>query len=488
MRIKLLSTLATWIIMWTFVAVDQATIAIKHILNNEYISAVTVPGKTVIERDGMKFLVNTENVDYSNEPNYCGSDEFWEAVEVEVSEDKNNFVVRFPNKISIKNTSIRSVYLQAIPLTYNYETHSNAFHMHGISQAKLDLTKVENTIELNLVQGLSTNYASLIDSWNVFIVANASDKQECYKSNSVRINHLNYNNFSDLNAFYVEDIIDPVFDKNFDIATLGEEQYLNLFFQKRKLKSIFDSLPQPNEAALALLNRTVHFDLSEEFKYATSLLQFRERLSGEVVIGLFGDVQKEDLETINNIINTLNIVIPDLKIKYSKNNADVNLPIHFSECNDLISNTVNQCKDSFVGVYYPSSGYNQLSSKQNGWIWVDSSSNGEFRQHVLVHEFGHALGLGHNLCYQSVMSYDEWAPTVPYFNYLDLIQLRLLYDSRIEEGANNYKALVNLELDEEKFSHYEDSLNFCEPTEGFWNNIIEFQQGKISEDELYNKK
>jgi len=488
MKLKLASSLFSWILAWSFIAIQQVTISINHLIDKDHASQVALPGKTVIERDGMKFMINSENVDHTNEPNYCGNDDFWEAVEVEITEDKNNFVVRFPNKISIKNTSIRSVYLQAVPLTYNYETHSNAFHMHGISQAKLDLTQVENTIALNLVQGLSTNYASLIDSWNVFIVANASDKQECYKSNSVRINHLNYNNFSDLNSFYLEDIIDPVFDKNFDVTTLGEEKYLELFFQKRKLKRIFDSLPQPDEAALALLNRTVHFDLSEEFKYATSLLQFRDRLSGEVVIGLFGDVQKEDLETINNIINILNIVIPDLKIKYAKNNADVNLPIHFSECNDLVSNTVNQCKDSFVGVYYPSSGYNQSSSKQNGWIWVDSSSNGEFRQHVLVHEFGHALGLGHNLCYQSVMSYASWAPAVPYFNYLDLIQLRLLYDSRIEEGTNNYKALVNLELDEQKFNTYEESLDFCEPIDSAWYKLIDFQQGKISEDELYNKK
>ena len=75
----------------------------------------------------------------------------------------------------------------------------------------------------------------------------------------------------------------------------------------------------------------------------------RDRLEGKVVLGLFGNVLEEDLETVNTILRTLNIVAPNLDISYSDNPSYVNLPIHFSNCDNLFSDLVNDCKDKIAG-------------------------------------------------------------------------------------------------------------------------------------------
>ena len=53
--------------------------------------------------------------------------------------------------------------------------------------------------------------------------------------------------------------------------------------------------------------------------------------------------------------------------------------------------------------------------KWQDFIWVDASLRGDRRSHVLIHELGHALGLSHNLCWDSVMTYEFSGPQVPYF-------------------------------------------------------------------------
>ena len=62
-------------------------------------------------------------------------------------------------------------------------------------------------------------------------------------------------------------------------------------------------------------------------------------------------------------------------------------------------------REDYSGAYFPSS----------DWIFVDARLNRFNREHVIIHEFGHALGLGHNLCKDSVMSYSDFADPILYF-------------------------------------------------------------------------
>ena len=488
-RIRRMHTiLIIWILAWIPFTVNQISETISHLNASQSLSTFDENSKITesqinkpLEKKAASIVqIDSEKLD----GDICLNDEYWASVKAEVAPNKKYITLIFPSE-PFKN-EIKSIEIIVRPLTINYETSNNAFHMHSISQSQINIRRKEHRFEIGLLNGLDTSYTNLVSNWKLDLIASTYQSDDCYKSTLLEINNSNYLNIDNLEVFYKKNIINPVFEKNYDANEVEEEEYINNFFQKQHLKQLHNNLPIPHEAALALLNKDVEYDF-ENFRVGTEYtfedISSRNKLNSEVVVGLFGKVAKEDLIALNRVLQVLNLVAPDLKISYSNNSADINLPIHFADCTRRFSELVNDCKGKYAGMFYHSRG--KFDEAKFGWIWVNSQYGSSMRQHILIHELGHALGLGHNLCRNSVMSYAKFADSVPYFTEIDLMQLRILYDPKLDEIYNNYQVIEDLDLNLDTYSEYADnSKPMCSPQQGGWKSFVDFQKGLKPIDEF----
>ena len=481
---KNIAIVSVWIFFWSFIAIDQLLITFNYLnISNEISTQEAIENINNINKNSLVNTipqVNERTESKTTKHNYCEDENVWDEINIKIAPDKDRLQIDLPKEINFYKSGITSMYVQAVPQTYNYETYKNAFHMHGLTQIKLNLKEKHHEISLQLLQGLDNNQFYPIGSWDIDLLVKSSHTV-CYKSTKLEINNLNYNNIKSLKSFYIEDIIQPVNVINFDVRTIGEEKYLENFFTFQELQALHSELPPPHEAALALLNYTVHPD--QEF-YTPRPVEKNHRLYGKVVIGLFGDVIKDDLETVNRVLTTLSVVAPGLDISYSDNEEYVNLPIHFANCDDLLSDEAIGCKNFAAGLFYRP--YHLQGDY--GWIWVDSRYKSDFRQHILVHEIGHALGLNHNLCFDSSMSYAKWAEQPSYFTSVDLMQLRLLYDSRVGSHDSSSRIVNYLELDSVSFKEFKnDKSAACNIYQSGYEDLVQFQKGDLSLEQLLNE-
>ena len=281
-------------------AVDQISFTFKHLTSTNTIIETSMisekslnNNETGLNKDQNDF-VGKDAKELSE--SICFDEEFWSSVEAEITEDKRNFTISFPS-IPNKN-DIKSIEIIVKPMTINYESSKNAFHMHSIHQSRLNTNLKEHEFQLDLIDGIDTNYSYLVRDWKLDIIASSNNLVDCHESTVLRFNSADYENVSNLLVFYEKNIISPIFEKNYDVQEFQEQQYLNQFFQKLELKKIQKALPPPHEAALALLNKDVKYDFNKSKKgekYVDEYISTRKRLSGEVNIGLFGNATNYDL-------------------------------------------------------------------------------------------------------------------------------------------------------------------------------------------------
>ena len=131
--------------------------------------------------------------------------------------------------------------------------------------------------------------------------------------------------------------------------------------------------------------------------------------------------------------------------------------------------------------------YYNSDNPTHGWIWVDSHLSHETRQSVMTHEIGHALGLDHNLCASSVMSYSEFSDTKQnYFSHVDLMQLQAIYDPSLKPYKNiitKQNLIQHFNLSEEKVEEYKDDIaNACHKYPGKYDFLIDMQKEEKKED------
>ena len=247
--------------------------------------------------------------------------------------------------------------------------------------------------------------------------------------------------------FFVEDIFKPYDLNNFNKEEIDTDSYNAWLAEFEELKKRNSEIPAPSEAAVALMGLSIepnpnYTNSYNKFTWKNHRYENSGRRDVKTVIGMYGDVKKSDLETLSKVLEMLNIVAPGLDISYSQKTSDVTLPIHFINCPKTKA-AADNCEalvkaGEEYGLDNPAGGVHMMED----FIIIDSSQENWQRKQTIVHELGHALGLVHNVCPSgSVMSYDFSDRTLRlmYLDYLDLMQLAILYNPLMEEDGNNIK-------------------------------------------------
>lgn len=247
--------------------------------------------------------------------------------------------------------------------------------------------------------------------------------------------------------FFVEDIFKPYDLNNFNKEEIDTDSYNAWLAEFEELKKRNSEIPAPSEAAVALMGLSIepnpnYTNSYNKFTWKNHRYENSGRRDVKTVIGMYGDVKKSDLETLSKVLEMLNIVAPGLDISYSQKTSDVTLPIHFINCPKTKA-AADNCEalvkaGEEYGLDSPAGGVHMMED----FIIIDSSQENWQRKQTIVHELGHALGLVHNVCPSgSVMSYNFSDRTLRLMNldYLDLMQLAILYNPLMEEDGNNIK-------------------------------------------------
>lgn len=138
------------------------------------------------------------------------------------------------------------------------------------------------------------------------------------------------------------------------------------------------------------------------------------------VYGLSGLYTEKDKKIVVKFTEVMNNIIGEDMFSYSENIEDITIPITFSKC-------LNKTAwNSYLSGDYCSLGY---YSPKNNEIWVESDLYGYERDHVLIHELGHSIGLNHSSCIQTgLMSIKNNSEPI-FFSEFEIALIKFLYDT-----------------------------------------------------------
>ena len=441
-----------WVGSWGFVAVDQVSTSINHVIEKmeSQENSVLLPGYVIHEKNGMKFMIKNETAEKMGVVTLdmeCDSSDFWEKIDYEVNPETLEFEIDF-NNLDYREYKIRNLYLTIephSPVAADWNIATKGFEYHNFSKTRIPFTEEVAKVTLPLYK---SNFESLEKPYplNVNLEAtsvNGSDLVNCKEENVYTIPVEKFKEFENIEPFFAEGVLPPYDIDNVKVNSNEEQAYIEKFIDYQLLRKSGLNLSN-NEAGLALLGKDLVYspNINGDYEWVDEDISFKNIRNQKTVVGLYGDVRKSDLEVIKNTLHVLHIVAPELDISYSSETEQVTLPIHITECDNQRGRHIG-CLDEYIGVY-----------KWQDFIWVDASLRGDYRSHVIIHELGHALGLSHNLCWDSAMTYELSGPQVPYLSHVDLMQLHILYHPELKtinyfksKFAYIYRAQVINQLD-----------------------------------------
>ena len=185
-----------------------------------------------------------------------------------------------------------------------------------------------------------------------------------------------------------------------------------------------------------------------------------------VVYGFEGNFTDKDERVVKEFVSVVNQIIGYDFFSYSRDSEIITIPIELREC------LSRRPYGDFWGTGSCSGylGFYNISEKR---IWIDNELHGVERDHVLIHELGHSLGLHHSSCIQSTIMSTENVTQNNIINFSDfeIALIRFLYtplettigsenEIGIIKDKTTFEELVN-RTSVELILPYQKTLKFC---------------------------
>ena len=147
------------------------------------------------------------------------------------------------------------------------------------------------------------------------------------------------------------------------------------------------------------------------------------------VYGLEGKFTEKDRAIVKRFVKFANNIIGENYFSFSDNPDEVTLPVEFDNCLGRrpfggFWSHATECS-SYIGLY---------NIDENS-IWVESDLYGKERDHVLIHELGHSIGLNHTSCLTSGTLSLETDNDKLTFSEFEIAVIDFIY-SPIESGGS----------------------------------------------------
>ena len=296
--------LIIWIIGWSIVAIQQIPTTFS-LISHSFNKKVWPPeGFVIVEnRSGQKIMI-TEATDENFNPknSQLCDDNFLSSIHSSI--ENNTLYLNYGDDPRVYG--VNEMKLKIIP-SGDWFRPDKGFKIHNFKTIELS-NNLNHEIPLSIYEIVNE------DKYYIDFILEGFGKHEdnielCFTEHLISINEDNFQNYVENIPFYMNGILEPVFEENPNIFEIGEDEYISNVVENNKKKLLNKTLPPIDEAAIVLLNRSTRFSETEDKNIWIYYPTYIPDVKNEIVVGLFGKVISYDFITLSSVLEILKIVV-----------------------------------------------------------------------------------------------------------------------------------------------------------------------------------